>query len=215
VDAFEILIYASEIRDGMAEIKLFGRWSSEGIAVEDPGLQPYISIKPVLVPKTGARYAGQRFHKSKVNIVERLINKMLVPGHRGKKHKVSSGHITGKGAHAYGIVLDAFEMIERKLKKNPIEVLVKAVEFGAPREETITIEYGGARYPKAVEMSPQRRIDHVLKLLVQTTYAKSFNTKKDVATSLAEEIMLAYQLNPQSSIIGKKLELERQADASR
>lgn len=197
------------------DVKIFNRWSTEGIAVEDPGLKRYISVAPILVPKTGARYAGQRFHKSKINIVERLINKMMVPGHRGKKHKVSSGHITGKAPHSYAIVLEALELVEKKSKKNPIEVFVKAVENGAPREETLTIEYGGARYPKAVEMSPQRRIDHVMKLLVQATYQKAFNSKRAAASALADEILLAYQLNQQSALVTKKLEIERQADASR
>ncbi len=196
-------------------IKVFNRWSTEGIKVEDPGLQRYVSISPVLVPKTGARYAGQRFHKSRTNIVERLINKMMVPGHRSKKHKVTSGHITGKAQMTYGIVEDALEIVEKKTKANPVEVLVKAVENGAPREETITIEYGGARYPKAVEMAPQRRVDHVLKLMVQSSYQKSFNGKRAAAATLADEIVLAYQFNQQSAIISKKLEMERQADASR
>jgi small subunit ribosomal protein S7 len=72
----------------------------------------------------------------------------MVTGHKGKKHKVSSGHNTGKAQQAYMIVKDAFEIIEQKTKQNPVAVLVKAVENGAPREEIVTIEYGGARYPK-------------------------------------------------------------------
>ena len=197
------------------EIKLFNRWETAGIKPNDPGLKDYIGLQPVLVPKTGARYAGQRFHKSKINIVERLINKMMVPGHRGKKHKVSSGHITGKASMAYGLVEDALGIIENKTKKNPVEVFVKAVENGAPREETLTIEYGGARYPKAVEMSPQRRIDHVIKLLSQNTYQRAFGGKKSAASALADEIMMASEMNPQSVLISKKLEMERQADSSR
>jgi len=197
------------------EIKVFNRWSTDGITVQDPGLQNYISVKPILVPKTGARYAGQRFHKSKINIVERLINKMMVPGHRSKKHKVSSGHITGKASSVYGIVEDALTIIETKTKQNPIKIFVQCVENGAPREETITIEYGGARYPKAVEMSPQRRIDHVMKLLVQNSYQKTFGTKKHAAAALADEIMACANFNPQSVLISKKLEMERQADGSR
>lgn len=199
----------------MTEVKLFNRWESEGIEVEDPGLKRYISTAPVLVPKTGARYAGQKFHKSKVSVVERLINKMMVPGHRGKKHKVTSGHITGKAPMVYNIVEEAFGIIEEKTKKNPVEVLVKAIENGAPREETITIEYGGARYPKAVEMSPQRRIDHVIKLVVQAAYQKAFNTKRPAPDALAEEILLTYNMSQNSIAISKKLEMERQADSSR
>ena len=88
----------------MAPVKAFNRWSTEGIEVEDEGLKAYISLEPTIVPKTGAKYAGQRFHKSNVFIVERLINRLMVPGHRGKKHKVTSGHCTGKALTAYNIV---------------------------------------------------------------------------------------------------------------
>src|SRR3989338_899907 len=142
----------------MSEILVFNKWSSEGIQIADPGLERYITIKPVMVPKTGARYAGNKFYKSKIMIVERLINRMMTPGHRAKKHKLTSGLTTGKSATVYNIVYQALAIVERRTKKNPVEVLVKAVENAAPREEIITIEYGGARYPKAVECSPQRRI---------------------------------------------------------
>jgi small subunit ribosomal protein S7 len=199
----------------MAEVLIFNKWPSEGIVVSDPGLERYITVKPVIVPKTGARYAGNKFYKSKITIVERLINRLMTPGHRAKKHKISSGQTTGKASTVYNIVYEAFTIIERKTKKNPVEVLVKALENAAPREEIITIEYGGARYPKAVESSPQRRVDQVLKLMAQNTYQKTFNSKKGAASALADEIIAAYQASPTSALISKKLELERQADASR
>src|SRR3989338_2074966 len=98
-------------------IKIFNKWSVEGIAVADTGIADYITLEPKIVPKTGARYAGQKFHKSKVFIVERLINKIMVPGHKGKKHWRSSGQCSGKKSHAYNVVERAFEIIEQKLKK--------------------------------------------------------------------------------------------------
>lgn len=199
----------------MVEIKAFNKWSVDGIKVEDAGLQKYISIKPTFVPKTGARYAGKRFHKSRVFIVERLINKVMIPGHKAKKHVISSGKNTGKAQTAYKIVQDALEIVEQRTKKNPIAVLVKAIENAAPREEIITIEYGGARYPKAVECAPQRRVDMVLKLMAQGVYQKSYGTKKKAKDALAEEITNAFYLSANSAAIQKKLELERQADSSR
>ena len=199
----------------MGEIKLFNRWASDHIKVDDPGLQNYINVNPVLVPKTGARYAQNRFHKSKISVVERLINKVLVPGHKSKKHFKSSGRCTGKASHAYDMVKSAFQIIENQTKKNPIEVFVKAVENAAPREEIITIEYGGARYPKAVESAPQRRVDVVLRYFVQGAYQKAFNTKKSSVACLADEILNAYKLSSNSMAISKKQDVERQADASR
>lgn len=200
----------------MTEILAFNRWDCSGIQVEDPGLKPYVTVKPTIVPRTGAKYAGNRFHKSKIFIVERLINKLMVPGRVGtKKHHVSSGHVTGQATTAYNIVQEAFEIIEKKLNKNPIEVFVKALENAAPREEIITIEYGGARYPKPVECAPQRRVDRTLKFMTQSAYKSAFNKKKSMATALAQEIMEAYNMSNSSMAISKKLEVERQADSSR
>jgi small subunit ribosomal protein S7 len=197
------------------EVKAFNRWSTEGIKIEDPGLKKYVQLEPRIVPKTGAKYAGMRFHKSKTFIVERLINKLMVPGHKGKKHWRSSGHCTGKSGNVYAAVERTLEIIEQKTKENPIKVLVQAIENGAPREEIVTIEYGGARYPKAVECSPQRRIDIALRYMVQGAYGKCFNTKKALEETLADEIINAYKLSQNSQAIQKKLEVERQADSSR
>ena len=197
------------------KILAFGKWDCSQIKVDDPGVAPYIITKPTIVAKTGARYAGNKFYKSKIFIVERLINKLMVTGHRAKKHKISSGHCTGKAMTTYKIVEDAFSMIEKRLNKNPIEVFVKALENAAPREEVIAIEYGGARYPKALECAPQRRVDVALRQMTQGAYQKTFNAKKGASEALAAEIIAAYQLSQQSAAISKKLELERQADAAR
>ena len=168
-------------------IKAFNRWSTEGIKVEDPGLQNYIVLEPKLVPKTGAKYAGRQFHKSKIFIVERLINKLMQPGHKGKKHFRTSGYCGGKAHTAYDLVEKTFTIIEERTKQNPIAVFVKALENAAPREEIVTIEYGGARYPKAVECAPQRRIDIAMRMMVQSAYQKKFKSKKLSAQTLADE----------------------------
>lgn len=197
------------------EIKAFNRWSVEGIKVLDAGLVDYITLIPKIVPKSEGRYIGQKFHKSQTFIVERLINKMMVTGHKAKKHFKTSCNFTGKGNKVYNIVQKTFEIVENRTKKNPVEVFVKALENAAPREEIIAIEYGGARYPKAVECAPQRRVDIALRLMTQGAYHKRFNSKKSIENSLADEIIAAYNQSGNSTAVAKKLELERQADASR
>ena len=199
----------------MSAILAFNRWGTEGITIQDAGLTGYVTLEPKIVPRTAARYAGNKFHKSRTFIVERLINKMMVTGHKGKKHSKTSYTFTGKSATAYKIVEKTFDIIEMRTKKNPIEVFVKALENAAPREEVISIEYGGARYPKAVECAPQRRIDVTLRNFTQGAFQKSFNGKKHIVECLAEEILNAYQKSNASNAISKKLESERQADASR
>lgn len=197
------------------DYKLFGLWDTSAIIVTDLGLKPYVNLKPIIVPKSAGRNR-QRFHRSMyTNIVERLISKLKVSGHKGKKHKISSGHNTSKSTTAYNIVIDTFKLIENETKKNPVEVFVKALENAAPREEITSIEYGGARYPQAVETSPQRRIDIALRQMTQGAYSKSFNSKKTIVSALADEIIKAYRIDQASQAIAKKLELERQASSSR
>lgn len=196
-------------------IKLFGRWDTAGIVVSDAGLVKYINIKPIIVPRSEGRNSTKKFWKNKSSIVERLINKLQIPGHKGKKHKVTSGRCTGKSARGAGIVIKAFEIIEQSVKENPVKVFVKAVENSAPREEITTIEYGGAKYPQSVDCSPQRRIDIALRQISQGAYFKAFGSKKTVAQALADEIMAAYKNDNSSQAIAKKLEVERQADSSR
>jgi len=199
----------------MEPMKIYGKWSTEGIVVTDLGLKNYIILQAPLVPKTGARYGSKRFYKSNVFIVERVINKLMVVGHKAKKHVRSSGHNTGKSVTAYNLVEKTFDLIEQRTKQNPIAVLSKAIENAGPREEVISIEYGGARYPKAVECAPQRRVDVALRYMTQGAYQKSFSTKKSAEEALADEIIAAFNLSPNSNAISKKNELEKQADASR
>ena len=199
----------------MSEIKFFNRWSADKITVADVGLARYISLEPRILPKTGARYAGNSFRKSNVSIVERLATKLMNSGHKSKKHVMSSGHNTGKKDNALRIVEKALAKCEAKLKENPILILVKAIEKAATREEVIAIEYGGARYPKAVDVAPQRRIDLVLRYMTQGAYLKSFNKRKSIEDALAEEIIFAYQSSSKSAAITKKRDLERQAVSSK
>lgn len=195
-------------------MKVFNKWDINNIKIEDPGLKNCINLDPIIVPKNAGRNAYQ-FGKAKVNIVERFMGKLMVPGHKGKKHKLTSGHCGGKAVKKSKIVQEVFDIIEKKTKENPIKIFVKAIENASPREEIISIEYGGARYPQAVECAPSRRVDIALRQIVQGAYGKSFGKSRGIAEHLADEIIKAYNLDTSSNAIAKKLELERQADASR
>ncbi len=198
--------------------KMFGLWDTRGIQVLDPGMKRYLSLDAFYLPYTQGRNIAKKFWKSDKPIVERLINKILVSGHKGKKHWRSSGRAGGKKLLAMKIVIEAFKIIEQKTKKNPIEVLVRAIESGAPREGTTVIEYGGVKYPKAIDISPQRRIDVALRWIAQGAYASAASgktVKKKIHMALAEQIMLTANSDNQSNCISKKFELERQAAASR
>jgi len=195
-------------------MKIFNLYSTGEVKVEDPALKGYLCLDEKLVLRNTGR-ARERFAKVKVNVVERLANLIAVPGHRGKKHKIITGHASGKYEKNMKIVLEALKIIEEKTKQNPIQVLVKAIENVAPRDEITVIEYGGARYPQAVDMSPSRRLTVSLRNLVHGAYDKSFNKKTKIQESLANEIMLAAEGKSESFAMGKKNESEKQADSAR
>jgi small subunit ribosomal protein S7 len=194
--------------------KIFDLYDISGIEVKEPGLKDVINLEPKLILKSYGRNVVKH-GQTRVNIVERLMNKLSAAGHRGKKHKIEKGTSSGKYSKNMRIVLDAFEMIAKKTGKNPVEVLVRAIENAAPRDEVTIIEYGGARYPQAVDVSPLRRVNLVLKYLAHGASDKAFNKKKTLAQGLAEEIMMAADSNMESFCMKKKNESEKQADSAR
>jgi len=198
----------------LPQFKIFDLYDLSEIKVVDEGLKSVINLEPKLILKSQGRNV-QRFGQAKVNIVERLMNKIAVAGHRGKKHKVQKGRATGKYSKNMKIVLEAFKIIEKKTGENPVAVLVRAIENSAPRDEITAIEYGGARYPQAVDVAPLRRVNLALKHIIHGASDKAFNKKKTITQSLAEEIMMAADGNQESFSIRKKKEAEAQADSAR
>jgi len=192
---------------------IFDLFSTSDVKVRDPGLKRYINLDEKIMVKSYGRNR-ERFEKSKTHVLERLANLLAVPGHRGKKHKIIT-RSTGKYTKCMKIVIKALKLIQEKTKENPIQVLVRAIECAAPRDEVTTIEYGGARYPQAVDCSPLRRLNLALRHLVHGAYDKSWNKKTKIHEALAEEIILASQNKPESYAIRKKTEMEKQADAAR
>lgn len=186
------------------EIKLFNKWTFYDVEVKDPGLKRYICLKPVFFPHTEGRHEHKRFGKAEVPIVERLINKLMRPGKNA-----------GKKMLATNIVKNAFEIIYLKTSKNPIQVLVEAIERASPREETTRIAYGGIVYHQSVDVSPQRRVDLALRWLTEGARLASFGNPKTIDECLADEIIAAAQGDPKSYAIAKKDEIERIAMASR
>lgn len=197
-------------------MKIFDKWEIDNIEVTDMGLKKYIGLEPTIIPKTSGRYSTKHQTKFKINIVERLMTKLMVPGHRGKKHLISSGRATGKYATHYKTVKKAFEIIEEKTKKNPIEVFVQAIENTALREEIASYQVGGIIVRRAVITSPQRRVDLSLRTITQASYKKSFGKKETMAEALARELIAASKGDAsKSEAVKEKERIEREAEGAR
>jgi len=186
------------------EVRLFGKWSFKGITVTDVGLQRYVALKPVVIPHSMGRHEHKRFRKANVNIVERLANNLMRPGRNaGKKAKVMS------------IVKQAFELMYLRTGRNPVEVLVKAVENSAPCEDTTRISYGGIVYHMSVDVAPQRRVDLAMRHISEGARQASVNNPRSMVECLAEELILAGNNDTKSYAVSKRHETERVAQASR
>jgi small subunit ribosomal protein S7 len=186
------------------EIKLFQKWSFKDIHVKDIGLQRYLNLTPMVTPHSMGRHEHQRFRKASVNIVERLINSLMRPGKNA-----------GKKAKTTNIVRQAFEIINLRTGKNPVEILVQAVENAAPCEDTTRISYGGVVYHLSVDVAPQRRIDLAIRHISEGARAASVNTPRSIEECLADELTLAANKDIKSAGVAKRNEIERVAQSSR
>jgi small subunit ribosomal protein S7 len=186
------------------EILLFQKWTFNDIAVKDPGLQRYINLTPMTLPHSMGRHEHQRFRKARVNIVERFINGFMRPGKNA-----------GKKARATNIVKQAFEIINVRTGKNPVEILVQAVENSAPAEDTTRLSYGGVVYHLSVDIAPQRRIDLALRNLTEGARKSSANNPRSLPETVADELILAANNDIKSAGVAKRNEIERIAQSSR
>ncbi len=191
---------------------LFRKWDLSDIEIKDRGLTHAISLKKIIMPLDFGRSALKRFNKAEVNIVERLVNKLM---HFGKKYAKNTGRMGGKKVQSINTVKTAFEIIHLKTGKNPVEILVRAVENSAPNEDTTRIVYGGTVYHVSVDVAPIRRVDLALRFIADCVKESTFSNPKPIEEHLSEQLIAAAENDPSAPSIKKKHELERIAQASR
>jgi small subunit ribosomal protein S7 len=182
--------------------QLFGRWEVTGIEFTDPSTERYITVTPIA--HTMGRHASKQFQKSEISVVERFINRLM-----------QSGENTGKKQKAMNIVREAFEIVHSRTERNPVQVLVRAVENSAPREETVRLKYGGISVPKAVDTAPQRRVDQALKFLAEGAYNASFKSPTSIEEAVADQLVGAANNDVETYAVNQKEEQERVAAAAR
>jgi small subunit ribosomal protein S7 len=199
--------------------KLFGKWSVDDVQIKDQSLAQNISLKGILVPHTFGRYSKKSLGKTQVNVVERLANK-LMRGGTGEKTsgKVirTHGRMQGKKLQALRVVEDALTKVEEQAKENPVQVLIRALENAAPREDVTRVSHGGVSYQIAVDISATRRLDMALRNIALAALMGSFNKPKPLSQALADEIMSTAKGDMQASYaIKKRDETERMARSAR
>ncbi|GGL67921.1 30S ribosomal protein S7 [Halocalculus aciditolerans] len=184
------------------EADLFGKWDVSEIQFRDPSTKRYIAVTPIA--HTMGRHASKQFQKSQISVVERLTNRLM-----------ATEDNTGKKQKALKIVRDAFDQIHEQTEENPAQILVRAVENAAPREETVRLKYGGISVPKAVDVAPQRRVDQALKFLADGAHSASYKSATPASEALAQQLLGAADYDMQTYAIGQKEEKERVAAAAR
>jgi len=194
--------------EATTNVKLFGRWTFEGVATTDLSLEDYIACKPhsdaKFTPHTAQRYQAKRFRKALCPIVERLVCSLMMHGRN-----------SGKKLMAIRIVKQAFEIIHLLTDRNPIHVFVEAVQNGGPREDSTRIGSAGVVRRQAVDVSPIRRVNQSIFLICLGARNASFRSIKSIAECLADEIMNCAKESSNSYAIKKKDEIERVAKANR
>ena len=186
----------------MPVIPLFGKWDLTEVNIEDTTLEKYINLDAFQVPHTGGRHSKKRFGRGNLTVIERFINNLM----RTERY-------TGKKAQAYSVLKNSFEIINSKKKENPAQIMVRALENSAPRAAVVSLRYGGIRVYSGVDVSPTRRVDTAIRNLCIGALESS-KKQRSIENALSKELMLASEANPDSYAVGKKEEIERQAEAA-
>ncbi|MCF0245873.1 MAG: 30S ribosomal protein S7 [Ileibacterium sp.] len=128
-------------------------------------------------------------------LITRLINKIMIDGKRGTAQK---------------ILYNAFDIVEVKTGKEPMEVFEQALENIMPQLELKVRRVGGANYQVPVEVSEERRLTLGLRWLVN--YSRLRN-EKTMEQKLAAEIIDA--ANNTGAAVKQRDNVHRMAEANK
>ena len=118
--------------------------------------------------------------------------------------------LDGKKSVSENIVYGAFEEVEAKVKRPPLEVFHEALENIKPSVEVRSRRVGGATYQVPVEVRPQRREALAIRWLIKASRDRNEKTMKD---RLASELIDA--VNTRGSAVKKKDDTHKMAEANK
>ncbi|KAG3276293.1 RPS5-like [Ictidomys tridecemlineatus] len=171
------------------DIKLFRKWSTDDVQINDIFLQDYVAVKEKFakyLPHSAECYAAKRFCKAQCPIMERLTNSMMMHGHNN-----------GKKFMTVHIIKHAFEIIHLLTGENPLQVLMNAI-----------INSAGTVRRQAVDVSPLLCVNQATWLLCTGAREVDFLNIKMIAECLADELINASKGSSNFYAIKKKEELE-------
>ena len=116
----------------------------------------------------------------------------------------------GKKSTARGILYDAFEMMEERMNRPPLEVFEQALDNAMPRVEVRPRRVGGSTYQVPVEVPPHRRTSLSMRWLLAAARNRG---GRSMADKLAAELMDA--ANNQGAAVKRKDDAHRMAEANR
>ena len=118
--------------------------------------------------------------------------------------------LDGKKSVSEKIVYGAFDEIENKIKRPPLEVFHEALDNIKPSVEVRSRRVGGATYQVPVEVRPQRREALAIRWLIKASRDRNEKTMKD---RLASELIDA--VNTRGSAVKKKEDTHKMAEANK
>lgn len=116
----------------------------------------------------------------------------------------------GKKSVATRVVYDAFDTIEARTKRNPLEVFEQALKNVSPVMEVRPRRVGGATYQVPMEVPAHRRFALATRWIIAAARARPGNS---FAEKLAAELMDA--ANEAGAAVHKREETHRMAKANR
>ncbi|HNY62521.1 MAG TPA: 30S ribosomal protein S7 [Bacteroidales bacterium] len=118
--------------------------------------------------------------------------------------------LDGKKATAFSIFYEALDIVEDKLKENPLEVWKKGLANITPAIEVKSRRIGGASFQIPTELRPERKQSVGMKNLI--LFARKRH-EKTMASKLAAEIMAAYK--EEGAAFKRKEDIHRMAEANK
>jgi small subunit ribosomal protein S7 len=116
----------------------------------------------------------------------------------------------GKKSVAASIMYDAFDIIEERTHRSPLQVFNQAIENVTPVLEVRPRRVGGATYQIPIEVRPERRTSLAIRWLIRTAQARK---GRPMAERLADELMDASRNT--GATVKRKEDTHRMAEANR